>query len=122
LRLVPAQAFLSLVDVLLEPNDTNRVLRSSITHLAQRNVYGFTGHRRIRRPFFALPNGLVDGSPERRALLHALEEAIREEGYPLPEGRAEALAVAHVPELEEALKQVRRFRPSSDCGGTLGGS
>jgi hypothetical protein len=24
-----------------------------------------------------------------------------------------------VPELEEALKQVRRFRPSTDCGGTL---
>jgi hypothetical protein len=27
-----------------------------------------------------------------------------------------------VPELEEALNQVRCFRPSSDCGGTLGGS
>jgi hypothetical protein len=122
LRLVPAQAFLSLLDVLLEPKDTNRVLQSSITHLAQRNVYGFTGHRRVRRPFFALPNSLIDGSPERRALLRALEQAIRDEGYPLPPGRAEALAVAHVPDLEEALRYVRRFRPAPDCGEALGGT
>lgn len=110
LRLVPTQAFLTLVDLLLLPEDVNRVLQRGITHVTQENVQAFAHHRAVRSPFYCLPEGFVSG-PARRRVLNALQEWIEVEGYPLPGGVAEAVVIEELPELAPALARVRQSRP-----------
>lgn len=121
LRLAPTRAFLSLVDLLLLAEDTNRVLARNVTQLRERNLYGFLSSRVVRDPFYCLPSAFSN-LETKSAVLAALESAVMAEGYPLPPGRAEAIAVQIVPELAEALEKVRRYRPPAPCSRDVAGA